>query len=93
MIVVSFEDDKGRKVIFDKIGNSYTYSQRNELMYYDESDNSYKCLDDTCLMLFKIVNQQFYLEEDYVFYINNDGYFCLLYEFCLDEKEVRLSIF
>lgn len=83
--VVTFGNSRGRKVILDKMGNEYTFSQRNGLLYFDENGVAYKCLDDTWSTLFNTDTQQKYSEDDYDFYINDEGYLCIfenLHELC-----------
>lgn len=76
--VVTFENNKGKKVIFDKMGNEYTFFKRNDLLYFDRNGDSYKCLDDTRSTVLNTENNQIYSEDDYNFYIDDEGYLCLI---------------
>lgn len=75
--VVTFENDKGRKVILDKMGNEYTFSRKNEMVYYDRNGVGYKRLGDNSSFV-NAENQEVYSDSDYAFYIDNKGYLCML---------------
>ena len=41
-----YENDKGNKVIYDKMGKEYLYEQENmDLLYYDQNGKSKKLID------------------------------------------------
>ncbi|MDE6469521.1 MAG: hypothetical protein K2L19_00680 [Eubacterium sp.] len=88
--VVVYENNKGKKVRLDKMGNEYTYHQRNDLLYFDRNGVAYKCLDDTWSTLQNTESNQIYSENDYDFYIDDCGYLCIFtdqYELDLYENE------
>lgn len=88
--VVVYDNDKGRKVRLDKMGNEYTYHQRNDLLYFDRNNVGYKCLDDTWSTLLNTESNQVYSENDYDFYIDDCGYLCIFnnqYELDVYENE------
>lgn len=77
---VSFKDEKGRKVIYDKMGNSYTFSHRSELRFYDKNGEAYVVVGD-CDEPFispvrNVATGELYSRDNYVFYINDEGYLC-----------------
>lgn len=82
---VYYENDKGKKVLYDKMGNEYRLHKYEEpqVLYFDEYGNSYELMGDTWSTFKNTESGQIYTEEDYDFYINDDGYFCMfanLYE-------------
>jgi hypothetical protein len=88
---VTFKNNWGRKVILDKKGNEYIYSQRSNLLYFDRNGGSYKCIDDVWSTLKNTENQCVYTELEYDFYIDDEGYLCFfdnLYELNQYENDV-----
>lgn len=103
--VVVYDNDKGKKVRLDKMGNEYTYYQRNDLLYFDRNNVGYKCTDDTWSTLLNTESNQVYSENDYDFYIDDGGYLCIfedqyeldVYEneyahICYDEEHLYFSL-
>lgn len=60
---VTYVNDNGDKVIYDKIGNEYTAVQKNEILYYDKNGNSYVAYSDS--------------EYDGESSFDADGYMCI----------------
>ncbi|MDE6412912.1 MAG: hypothetical protein K2K42_03320, partial [Eubacterium sp.] len=68
-----YENDKGNKVIYDKMGKEYLYEQENmDLLYYDVNGNSYKWADDMFDTIVSIESGKEYKMEDYLFCIDKD---------------------
>ncbi len=77
---VTYKNRFGQKVILDKEGNEYTYSQRKALLYYTENGEEYRCIDDVDYFYMTFINtetEERYIVEEYDFYVNDEGYFCI----------------
>lgn len=92
---VTYRNRFGRKVILDKEGNEYTYSKRQELLYYTENGEKYKNADKAEYFYTKYMNietGEYYTIVDYDFYVNDEGYFCVInkddnnLKYCADEN-------
>ena len=78
---VTFKTSWGRQVILDKKGNEYTFFNKNELLYYEEDGTAYKCPDGHASTLMNVESQRVYREDEYDFYVNDDGYLCIFENF------------
>lgn len=77
---VTYKNRFGQKVILDKEGNEYTYSQRKALLYYTENGEKYRCIDDVDYFYMTFINtetEERYIIEEYQFYVNDEGFFCI----------------
>lgn len=76
---VYYENDKGKKVLYDKMGNEYRIHKYEEprVLYFDEDGNSYERIDDFWSTLRNTESGQIYTVDDYGFFINDEGYLCL----------------
>lgn len=75
--VVTFENERGKKVILDKMGNEYTFSNRGQFLYYEEDGTSYFRMGEFGELLRNSKTEELLSDSDYDFYINDDGYLCI----------------
>jgi hypothetical protein len=88
--IVCFENSKGEKVIYDKMGNEYTAQEKYDIKYYDREGNSYS--PDWHYGLFSSVPDihdfindktgEIYTPDNidygYNYYIDKDGYLVVI---------------
>lgn len=79
-----YKNDAGEDIIYDKMGNTYTYDERNNFRYYDKSGNAY-------IFIFRNENEKMgylncetneFIEADgeTSFYIDENGWFTIDYD-------------
>lgn len=80
--VATYKNEKNQDVIYDKMGNSYTFLQSRNMTYYDRNGNKYTPIihdDIRNINGFKCSqNNKEYLSDDYEFLIDRDGYIVIL---------------
>lgn len=90
--LVTYENDYGEKVIYDKLGKEYTAENYNNILYYDAFGNSYiTAADSGCIGYKCLETEKFYpsssidaidIEKDYFvlksFLINENGYVSIM---------------
>lgn len=81
---VTYEDENGNEIIYDKMGNSYTFEEYIDgYKWYDRDGNSYNAILDEwdCLIGFKCIEtgEEFFdgIDGDKSCYIDDEGYLCI----------------
>ena len=87
---ITYENEAGEDVIYDKMGNSYNFTESQDFRYYDREGNIYQAIshidydrftyDDIDIKGYKCIENQkeYRYDQGYDFCIDSDGYFIIL---------------
>lgn len=77
---ISYSDKYGRNVIYDKMGNTYTFIHRGELLYYDKEGTTYTAYDGEDEGFTNTETNEKYSEFEYDFFVSDEGYLYIFEE-------------